>query len=263
MRGGKAGEKTGRCLLKALPVTLLIWRLSPSSTIRRPRACASLPRGSVPPPPERHAQDDELVEAFQAGRPGAGLALYDRLFPVVDATLVRILGRREHDHADLTQSTFEQIVSTLSKGTFARHCSVAGWAAVLACHVGLNALRSRRRERGVIDRGQELGEHGALERAAPTTLESQLRARDELALVRQHLAAMDPDRVTTMLLNAMGHELTEIAGLTGTSVAAAQSRLSRGRRELRAWLDGVEAPFLDPSTSDAPTSEAPNEPRQP
>ena len=198
----------------------------------------------VPAPtvhPARPPQDEELVVAFQSGRAGAGVELYDRLFPVVDATLVRILGRREHDHADLLQSTFEQIVSTLSKRTFARHCSLPGWAAVLACHVGLNALRSRRRERAVIDRGQELGEQGTLERPAPASLESHLRARDELSLVRRHLAEMDPDRVTALLLNAMGHELTEIAGLTGTSLAAAQSRLSRGRRDLRARLEETDS----------------------
>lgn len=198
--------------------------------------------------PIRPEQDEDLVEAFQAGQTGAGIRLYDRLFPVVDATIVRILGRREHDHPDLVQSTFEQIVSTLSRRTFGRECSLAGWAAVLACHVGLNALRSRRRERGVIDRRQEIGAQGTLEPSAPASLESQLRARDELARVRRHLAEMDPDRVTAMLLSAMGHDLVAIAGLTGKSVAAAQSRLSRGRRELRALLE--EAP--DPPMHDDP-----------
>ena len=201
------------------------------------------------PETQRPDPDEELVQAFQAGRAGAGARLYDRLCPVVDATIARILGRREHDHADLVQSAFEQIVATLSRRTFAKHCSLAGWAAVLACHVGLNALRSRRRERGVIDRAQDLGAPGSIERAAPGALESQLRARDDLARVRQHLAEMDPHRVTALLLNAMGHELAEIAALTGTSVAAAQSRLSRGRRELRARLEGLEPP---PSDHDEP-----------
>jgi RNA polymerase sigma-70 factor, ECF subfamily len=205
-----------------------------------PRLRLVVEAGSIPAPnvhPVRAPQDEELVEAFQAGRAGAGAQLYDRLFPVVDATLVRILGRREHDHADLVQSAFEQIVSTLSKRKFARHCGLPGWAAVITCHVGLNAVRSRRRERAVIDRGQELGAQGTFEHAAPAALESQIGARDELSWVRRHLAEMDPDRVTALLLNAMGHELTEIAGLTGTSVAAAQSRLSRGRRDLRERLE--------------------------
>jgi RNA polymerase sigma-70 factor (ECF subfamily) len=203
------------------------------------------PGGPPPARPARSEQDEELVQAFQAGRTGAGPRLYDRLFPVVDATIVRVLGRREHDHADLVQSAFEQIVSTLSRRTFAKHCGLAGWAAVLACHVGLNALRSRRRERGVIDRVQDLGGQGTLERATPATLESQLRARDDLERVRQHLAVMDPDRVTALLMTAMGHDLTEIAALTGISVAAAQSRLSRGRRELRARLQEHESPATD------------------
>ena len=74
-----------------------------------------------------------------------------------------------------------------------------------------------------------------------SSLESQLRARDELEWVRRHLAEMPPDRATAMLLHAMGHELVEIAELTATSVAAAQSRLSRGRRELRAHLEEVHS----------------------
>jgi RNA polymerase sigma-70 factor (ECF subfamily) len=196
----------------------------------------------VSPPSSLHpamqpVPDDALTLAFQEGHPGSGARLYDRLFPVVDATLVRILGRREHDHADLVQTTFEQIVTTLSKRTFARRCSLAGWAAVLTCHVGLNALRSRRRERGVVDRGREADAPGTPESADPVLLESRLRARDELDAVRRHLGQMEPDRVTTLLLHAMGYDLTEIAGLTGASVAAAQSRLSRARRELRARID--------------------------
>ncbi len=181
--------------------------------------------------------DERLIEAFAAGRPGAGDELYLCLFPVVDATLYRISGQRGPDHRDLVQSAFEQIVSTLSKGKFARSCSLAGWAAVLACHVGLNALRSRRRERGVVDREHPLGVAGVPETASGVHPEAKLRARDELDAVRRHLAEMDPGQVKALLLNAMGHELTEIAGLTGTSVAAAQSRLSRGRRDLKARLE--------------------------
>jgi RNA polymerase sigma-70 factor, ECF subfamily len=189
------------------------------------------------PAPAPLASDDELVASFQAGHPGSGERLYDRLFPVVDATLVRILGRREGDHPDLVQSAFEQIVSTLSKRTFAGRCGLAGWAAVLACHVGLNALRARKRERVVIDRTRLVDGPGDPAPAGPMPLESQLRARNELEAVRRHLGRMDADRVTTLLLHAMGYELTEIAELTSTSTSAAQSRLSRGRRELKARIE--------------------------
>jgi RNA polymerase sigma-70 factor (ECF subfamily) len=181
------------------------------------------------------ADDERLVQAFERGTPGAGAELYDRLLPVVDAALYRILGRREHDHADLVQSAFEQVVVTLSKRTFERSCSLAGWASVIACHVGLNALRARRRERNVVDRrGPE--DPAGVPAARDPHPEAQLGARHELAAVRRHLADMDPDRVTALLLSAQGYDLLEIARLTHTSVAAAQSRVSRGRREIRERL---------------------------
>jgi RNA polymerase sigma-70 factor (ECF subfamily) len=44
---------------------------------------------------------------------------------------------------------------------------------------------------------------------------------------------MKPEHAETLVLHdALGHELSEIAVLMGVSVAAAQSRLIRGRKEL-------------------------------
>jgi RNA polymerase sigma-70 factor (ECF subfamily) len=198
------------------------------------------------------AQDDEqLVRDFEAGKPNAGAALYDRLLPVVDATLCRILGRREHDHSDLIQSAFEQIVSTLMKRRYARGCTPVGWAATIACHVGLNALRARRRERAVIDRDSNPGGSSMPGRAAALNPEVQFGAREELDAVRNHLGEMANDRVVALLLAAMGYELTDIARLTNASVSAAQSRLSRARRELSARLHDTPS---DPSLATYPRS---------
>jgi len=213
-----------------------------------PRPFARGPQGPqlrlVPAPGVQRptVDDEELIGAFQQGRVAAGAELYERLFPVVDSTLVRILGRREQDHADMIQSTFEQVVCSLMKGSYARGCSLPRWASVIACHVGLNALRSRRRERGVLDRERGIDELDGRERTRSSPPEGQLGARAELEAVRGHLADMDPTRVVALLLNAMGCDLAEIARLTSTSVAAAQSRLSRGRRELRARLEESPRP---------------------
>ena len=179
--------------------------------------------------------DERLIAAFESGHPRAGVELYERLLPVVDATIYRILGRREPEHADLVQSAFEQIVATLAKRTYARGCRLTGWAAVIACHIGLNALRARKRERGVVDRDREV--EGPADRDGGAHPDALLRARDDLAAVRRQLAEMDRDRVTAVLLHAQGYNLAEIAQLTRVSVAAAQSRLSRGRREIRARLE--------------------------
>jgi RNA polymerase sigma-70 factor (ECF subfamily) len=176
--------------------------------------------------------DDELIEAVVRGDDRVAGLLHDRVVGAIDRTLYRIFGRREVDHDDLVQSTFEQIVITLCRRRFARACSLTTWATTVATHVGLNALRARRRERRVVDHA-----HG-LDEGLPTRGEGALDARFALARVRAHLAAMDPVKAETLFLHdALGHDLAEVAVLTGVSVAAAQSRLVRARKELMTRID--------------------------
>jgi RNA polymerase sigma-70 factor (ECF subfamily) len=133
------------------------------------------------------------------------------------------------------QTAFEQVVITLARQQFAGACSLETWAARVAGHVGLNALRSRRRERRWIDRtseGTAAPEHPLVRQDSEKALE----ARSRLDQVRRHLAAMKPEQAETVFLHdALGHDLAEIA-----SVAATQSRLVRGRKELFKRLDREE-----------------------
>jgi RNA polymerase sigma-70 factor (ECF subfamily) len=183
------------------------------------------------------ASDEEIIDAVVRGDDRVADLLYDRTVAVIDRTLLRVLGRRESDHDDLVQATFEQIVLTLVRQRFARACSLATWAARVASHIGLNALRSRRRERRVIGRDDPDAGDGDLA-PAPVSFEQELAARSDFARIREHLAAMDPAKAETLFLHdVLGHELAEVALLTGATVAAAQSRLVRGRRELLDRLD--------------------------
>jgi RNA polymerase sigma-70 factor (ECF subfamily) len=179
--------------------------------------------------------DEQLIEAVERGDDRVSARIYDRLYPVVDRTLCRVFGRRESDHDDLVQAAFEQIIVTLSRQSYARACSLKTWASTVASHIGLNALRARRRERRVIDRGIEL--NGELA-AGGADVEREANARAQLERVRQHLASMSAKRARAVFLHdVMGHDLAEIALITGVTVAAAQSRLVRGRRELFKRLD--------------------------
>ncbi|MET0792543.1 MAG: RNA polymerase sigma factor [Polyangiaceae bacterium] len=174
--------------------------------------------------------DQQLVAGLLAGEGWAATALYDRLEPVVDRALRRVL--QSNDHDDLIQIVFERIVRTLVERKFAGACSLSTWATAIAAHVGIDALRARVRERAVVwddrARGAEI--------AARTTsgnLERQLEARAEIAELQGILASIEPAQAETVLLHDVyGHELSEIAILMGVSVAAAQSRLVRGRKEL-------------------------------
>lgn len=181
--------------------------------------------------------DEALIEAVQRGDDRVASEIYDRLFEVVDRTLHRVIGNRGSDHDDLVQQSFEQIILTLSRHSFAHLCSLRTWASRVATHVGLNALRSRRRERAVFDKSQDIeldtsglgfsrDPHGAL------------HSRHELELVRGLLGEMNPVVVEVLLLHdVFGHDVAEIAMMMGTSMPAAQSRLFRGRRDLRKRLE--------------------------
>jgi RNA polymerase sigma-70 factor (ECF subfamily) len=182
--------------------------------------------------------DEALIEAVQRGDQRVASELYERLIEVVDHTLYRIFGRREPDHDDLVQSTFEQIVRTLTERSYARACNLRTWASSIASHVGLNALRARRRERNVIDRlYQGDMELVPLDRDA----EKSAQARAELEELRATLGAMKPEQAHAVFLHdVLGHDLAEMALLLDISVAAAQSRLVRGRRELYRCIERSE-----------------------
>jgi RNA polymerase sigma-70 factor, ECF subfamily len=196
--------------------------------------------GGSPTPAPASASDEEIIEAFARGDRRAGELIYDRLVGVVDATLYRVVGRREADHDDLVQAAFEQIIVTLARRSFAGGCTLSGWAASIACHVGLNAIRSRRRARRVFSTEHD-GEAEAARHAEPRDVEAQVIARREMDRVRVQLAEMDPGRAVTVFVHdVLGVSLAETAKLTGVSVAAAQSRLVRGRRDLRQRLADME-----------------------
>jgi RNA polymerase sigma-70 factor, ECF subfamily len=192
---------------------------------------------AVPPPSPRLAgssdvpnwNDQELLAALANRDARAGLVLYDRLIRIVEWTILRITGQRLPDHEDLVQAAFEQIVLTLYRKRYARDCSLSSWASALSCHIALNALRSRRRQYAL--RAATLAVHR--ESLGRVDLEGQLDARQTLERVRAELAAMNAARAEVLLLHEVnGLELADIARVLGISVAAAQSRLSRGRREL-------------------------------
>lgn len=204
--------------------------MSPARRSRQPHLVA-LPSSAGAP--EVRLSDAELIEAVVAGDASVASELYDRLVRRIDQTLYRVLGARGADHEDLIQSAFEQVVKTLTTRRFAGACSLETWGSSVATHVGLNALRSRQRERKVFDKTAEAPESSS---AAPDP-ERQASLAAELERARAALSAMNAGRAEAVFLHdVLGHDLAEIAALTGVSIAAAQSRLVRGRKDLHQRL---------------------------
>ncbi len=188
--------------------------------------------------------DAELIRAVAEGDLAVADDLYSQLVGTVERTLYRVFGRREQDHEDLVQMAFEQIVLTLSRQTFAGGCSLKTWAAAITSRVGWKVLRTRRRERQVVDVCAEIVDDTV---AGALDVEREAASRLELERVRLQLSLMKPPQAEAVFLHdVLGHELVDIAHMTGVTVAAAQSRLVRGRRELakrvqRAGLESKES----------------------
>lgn len=181
---------------------------------------------------DSQVQDTELFEGIRRGDEQVAVELYHRLLPSIEATVVRILGRREADHEDLVQTAFEQLILTLSRESYAQVCSLKTWASSIAAHVALKSLRSRSRQRRIFNTSVDASELTERQ-GSGEDVERSLASRQSLERVREQLGQLSPAKAEAVLLHdVLGHGLTEVAALMGSSVAAAQTRLSRGRREL-------------------------------
>jgi RNA polymerase sigma-70 factor (ECF subfamily) len=180
-----------------------------------------VPQPSTPKP---SLDDAAILAAIRAGDPSAATALHHRIRPTVDKTIQRLIGRADAEHDDLVQTSLIETVRSLER--FRGECSLDTWVARVTAHTVFKELRRRRVEHGVFDRAASIEVSGG-------DLERHTVDRSLVARVRDHLDAMSPDRAFTVVLHDVcGHDLREIAEITEVSVAAAQSRLVRGRREL-------------------------------
>lgn len=177
---------------------------------------------SAPPSPD----DSELLAALRRGDASVATAFHRRVRPSIDRTLRRLLGARDADLDDLAQLSLIELVSTI--GRYRGECSLDAWTTTLTARVVYKEIRRRRSERRLFE--------GLAETSLSlvgTTTSREITSRSLLSRVVDHLSAMDVGRAWTFVLHDVcGHDLREIAEITGASVAAAQSRLVRGRQEI-------------------------------
>jgi len=170
--------------------------------------------------------DSELLAAVRTGDASAAAALYDRTRSVVERTVARLLGRRDNDAPDVAQLAFIELVNTI--GSFRGDCPLDAWVSMISARIVYKHIRRRRLERQLFSAipVQALG-------LASEVTRRDIVFRDALRRVQEHLTLVDANRSWTFLLHDVhGYDLKEVAGITGVSVAAAQSRLVRGRREV-------------------------------
>ena len=201
---------------------------------RAPLMLVPAPGGSERPgPPE--VDDSALLAGLKARDATLCNAFYSRVRPIVDRTLTRLLGAKDKDYEDVAQRALYELVSTIDR--FRGDCPLDAWISIVTARTTYRAIRRRRIERRLFvdEPPQEL----------PQVTRSHAGAvanRQALERIRVELERLNPDRVWTFLLHDVyGYDLKEVGQITGASLAAAQSRLVRGRREIHERLKRDEA----------------------
>jgi len=201
------------------------------------------PRG---PDSERAApafDDAALLAALRARDPGAARAFYDRVRPIVDRTLARLIGKRDQEYEDVAQRVLSLLVETLDR--FRGDCPLDAWISILAARTSYRTIRRRRLERQFFsDTPPEAPEEGGPLVAGPAAT---VAGRQALERICAELVRMDQSRAWAFVLHDVhGYDLKEISQIMGSTLSAAQSRLVRGRRELheRIRQDPALARFL-------------------
>jgi RNA polymerase sigma factor (sigma-70 family) len=183
--------------------------------------------------PARVALDDRaLVDAVRAGQPAVASALCDRVWPQVDRTIRRLLGRGDADRDDVAQLALIELVNTI--GRYRGDCSLDTWAQSVTAHVVFKHIRRRRLERRIFADLLD-DDHGV-----PAPAQGDRSAvRELLARIGAHLDGIGEARAWAFVLHdVFGYDLREVAAMTKASVAATQSRLVRGRRDLHDRIAG-------------------------
>jgi RNA polymerase sigma-70 factor, ECF subfamily len=175
---------------------------------------------------ERALDDSALIAGLKARDASLSHAFYERVRPIVDRTLFRLLGARDNDYEDVAQRALFELVDTIER--FRGECPLDAWISIVTARAAFRAIRRRRVERRIfvpIEVAEPVGlvrSHGGA-----------IAARQAVERVCSCLEKMDQNRAWTYLLHDVyGYDLKEVAQITGASLSAAQSRLVRGRRDL-------------------------------
>ena len=193
-----------------------------------PTGAASATSAARRPPRAPSLDDAELLAALGRGDVAASAAFHDRVRSQVDRTIYRLLGRRDNDHEDLAQLALIELIYTIER--YRGECSLDTWTSTLTAHVVYKHLRRRQTERRLFTEMLDVDDFVT---ASPRRPGRDVMGRSAVRRVGVHLDRVDPNQAWTFMLHdALGYDLREVASITGVTVAAAQSRLIRGRRAL-------------------------------
>jgi RNA polymerase sigma-70 factor, ECF subfamily len=179
----------------------------------------------IPTPPltaRDYSSDAGLAQRVASGEREAQHELFRALKHGVHATLYRVLGSNEHME-DLLQDSFIEIFRSI--GGYRGESQLATWAARISARVAFHHLKRKRSRRD--------DERAPVQLHVVGSPEDHAQHREGLKRLYGLLRRMKPDDHIALALFVMdGRSMEEIAEITGVTVVAAKSRVSRARRKL-------------------------------
>jgi RNA polymerase sigma-70 factor (ECF subfamily) len=187
--------------------------------------------------------DMVLVASAKSGNSHAFEVLVERHARRILRVAQRVTGNRE-DAEDIVQQSFQRAFVHLQK--FEGRSSFSTWLTRIAINEALMSLRTNRRTSAVSIDELTTGEETALALQIPDSGPSSERSYSQQERERILSFAMNQltpgVRTAIQLCELDERSLKESAQMMGVSVAAAKSRVLRGRRKLRETLKRYVAP---------------------
>ena len=183
-------------------------------------------------------KDEQLVRQFQQGDQSAFETLVRRYQDKVLNTCYRFLGNPD-DARDAAQEIFIKVYTNLKK--FKPHARFSTWLYRVAVNHALNALRSRKRRRGIL-----LFSALPLQESLIRIPDNTLQPDQNYAESEQHDLVMraieqlgERQRSLVILHQFEGLAYKEIAEVMGMSKSAVESQLCRAKKKLLLILKPV------------------------
>jgi len=178
--------------------------------------------------------DPELVARALDGDRWSREVIYRRHAPSLLGMTIRLLANRD-EAEEIVQDTF--VTGFTQLATLREAAALRAWLGQIAVRLVHARVRRRRFLRALgLDRGADDATLAAL--SAPDMPADQ---RTDLALLDEVLAGLRaPIRIAWMLRRVEGLELTEVASMTGCSLATVKRRIAEAEAVVRKHVDVVE-----------------------
>lgn len=171
----------------------------------------------------------ELLMRCKAEERSAQTALYRRFAPQVFATAMRYTDSRE-TASDVAQESWVKVFKNLGK--FTEFKSFEGWVRRITVNTAITHYRRNLKHKYHSDVDEVL--------ITPRDMEAAKQADFTMAEIQTAMAALPKGyRTVVQLYLVDGYSHKEIAEMLGVDVNTSKSQLSRGRKQLQAFLGAM------------------------